>query len=79
MGDSSPITLLEIYVVLSLAVTVIVSSLYTEDVRVYPHFFVFCSVCVVAILVKDYFFTIILNLGGLEVPISEAKKILILF
>jgi hypothetical protein len=77
VGDSSPVTLLEIYMVLSLAVTVIVNSIYTEDV--YPHFYVLCSVYVVAVFVKDYFCTIIMNLSGLEVPISEAKKILILF
>jgi hypothetical protein len=64
-------------VVLSLAVTMIVNSIYTEDV--YPHFCVLCSVYVVAIFVKDYFCTIILNLSGLEVPISEAKKFIILF
>ena len=72
MGNSSPITLFEIYVVLSLAVTVIMNSVYTKDV--YPHFCVMCSVYIVAILVKDYFCTVILNLSGLEVPISEAKK-----
>ena len=48
--------------VLSIAVTVIVNSVYTYDV--YPHFCVLCSVYVVAILVKDYFCRIILKLEG---------------
>jgi len=77
VGDSSPVTLFEIYVVLCLVVTMIANSIYTEDV--YPHSCVLCSVYIVAILVKDYFYTIILNLSGLEVPISEAKRIVILF